>query len=126
MSERSQSLYLSDILESIEAIESFVDGLGINDFETDRKTFSATIRELEIIGEAIRNVSDDIKLQYPDVLWLEIRSFRNKITHEYFGIDVRIVWDIVKNELELLKKQIRQILASLPVKGAILSSKSKA
>ena len=102
MSERSQALYLSDILESIEAIESFVVGLDISDYKMDRKTFSATIRELEVIGEAIRNISDDIKLQYPDVLWQEIRSFRNKITHEYFGVDVRIVWDIVQNELESL------------------------
>lgn len=61
-------------------------------------------------GEAIRNISDEIKLQYPDVLWQEIRSFRNKIAHEYFGVDARIVWDIVQNELGLLKDQITQIL----------------
>ena len=116
MSERSQELYLSDILESIEAIESFVIGSDMKSFEADRKTYSATIRELEIIGEAIKNISDDIKMQYPEVLWQEIRSFRNKITHEYFGIDVRIVWDIVQNELELLNNQIHQILSSLPAK----------
>ena len=114
MSDQSQKLFLSDILESIDAIGTFVVGFDINSFEADRKTYSATIRELEIIGEAIRNISDDIKLQYPDVLWQEIRSFRNKITHEYFGVDVRIVWDIVQNELELLDTQIQQILASLP------------
>jgi len=113
MSERSQKLFLMDILESIDAITSFVDGCNFEFFCADRKTFSATIRELEIIGEAIRNISDEIKLQYPDVLWQEIRSFRNKITHEYFGVDVRIVWDIVQNELELLKQQINIILKSL-------------
>lgn len=110
MSERSQKLFLMDILESIDAITSFVEGCSFESFCADRKTFSATIRELEIIGEAIRNISDDIKAQYPDVLWHEIRSFRNKITHEYFGVDARIVWDIVQNELGLLKDQISQIL----------------
>lgn len=102
-----------DILESIDAISSFVEGCSFEYFCADRKTFSATIRELEIIGEAIRNISDEIKAQYPEVLWHEIRSFRNKITHEYFGVDGRIVWDIVQNELELLKHQISAILESL-------------
>lgn len=116
MSERSQELFLTDIIESITAINSYVIGFDIASFGADRKTYSATIRELEIIGEAIKNISDEIKRQYPDVLWQEIRSFRNKITHEYFGIDVRIVWDIVQNELEQLENQIHQILASLPEK----------
>jgi uncharacterized protein with HEPN domain len=113
MSERSQELFLSDIIESIEAIESFVIGFDFEAFESDRKTFSATIRELEIVGEAIKNISDDIKLQYPEVLWQEIKSFRNKITHEYFGVDSHIVWDIVQNELEPLKGQISVILGAL-------------
>lgn len=113
MYERNQKLFLLDILESIDAITSFVDGYSFEFFCADRKTFSATIRELEIIGEAIRNISDEIKAKYPDVLWYEIRSFRNKITHEYFGVDGRIVWDIVQNELEQLKKQIITIMESL-------------
>src|ERR1035437_9886727 len=99
MSEQSQELFLSDILESIDAIQLFVTNCDYDYFCGDRKTFSATIRELEIIGETIKNISDDIKAQYPEVLWQEIKSFRNKITHEYFGVDARIVWDIVQNEL---------------------------
>jgi len=113
MSERSQELFLSDILESIDAIQLYVISCDFDFFCGDRKTFSATIRELEIIGEAINNIADDIKIQYPEVLWQEIRSFRNKITHEYFGVDARIVWDIVQNELEPLKGQIICILESL-------------
>ena len=113
MSERDQKLYLTDIVESINAIQSFVVNCDFTRFCNDRKTFSATIRELEIIDEAISNVSDEIKAQHPDVLWREIRSFRNMITHEYFGIDSRIVWDIIQNELELLLNQINKILASL-------------
>jgi uncharacterized protein with HEPN domain len=113
MSERSQELFLSDILESIGAIRTFVVDIDFDFFCSDRKTFSATIRELEIIGEAINNISDEIKAQYPEVLWREIRSFRNKIAHEYFGVDVHIVWDIIKNELEPLQDQIKFILKYL-------------
>lgn len=113
MSDRNQKLYLADIVESIEAIESFVAGMDVETFAADRKTFAATVRELEIIGEAVRNISDDIKVRYPDVLWREIRSFRNMITHEYFGIDVKIVWDVVQNELVSLKQQVKQIRSEL-------------
>ena len=113
MSERSQALFLTDIIESISAIESYVTDRTFDQFATDRKTFSATIRELEIIGEAIRNISDEIKRAYPEVLWQEIRSFRNKITHEYFGIDARIVWDVVLNELATLKLQVTEIMESV-------------
>lgn len=109
MSDRSQKLYLADIVESIEAIESFVVDMDFKAFAGDRKTFAATVRELEIIGEAVRNISDEIKTQYPDVLWQEIRAFRNMITHEYFGIDVKIVWDVVQNELGTLKQQAKRI-----------------
>lgn len=113
MSERSQELFLADIIESIDAIRMFIVDVDFDFFCSDRKTFSATIRELEIIGEAIKNISDDIKAQFPEVLWQEIRSFRNKITHEYFGVDSHIVWDIVQNELEPLNGQILNILKSL-------------
>ena len=113
MSERSQELFLSDIIESIDAIRMYVAGMDFNCFSGDRKTFAATIRELEIIGEAIKNISDQIKIKYPEVLWQEIRSFRNKITHEYFGVDARIVWDIIQNELDQLRIQISQILSSV-------------
>lgn len=113
MSDRSQKLYLADIMESIQAIESFVVDTDFKTFAGDRKTFAATVRELEIIGEAVRNISDEIKARYPDVLWQEIRAFRNMITHEYFGIDAKIVWDVVQNELGTLKQQAKLILEAI-------------
>lgn len=113
MSERGQRLYLADIIESINAIESFVAGMDHDSFAADRKTVSATVRELEIIGEAVKNVSDNIKSRHPDVLWQEIKAFRNMITHEYFGVDIRIVWDVVQNELGTLKAQVARILTEL-------------
>jgi uncharacterized protein with HEPN domain len=113
MSDRNQKLYLADIIESIEAIESFIVGMDLATFAGDRKTFAATVRELEIIGEAVRNISDDIKTRHSDVLWQEIRAFRNMITHEYFGIDVKIVWDVIQNELGNLKQQVKRIFSEI-------------
>ena len=104
--QRDERLYLDDILESIQAVEMYIENMGYEEFINDRKTYSATIRELEIIGEAVSNISERIKVRHQDVLWQPIKSFRNKIVHEYFGIDNRIVWDVVKNELPILKTQI--------------------
>ena len=75
---RDQGLYLGDIIESVGAIETFIEGMSLKTFVNDRKTFSATIRELEIIGEAVNKLSETLKQKYPDVLWNEIKSFRNK------------------------------------------------
>jgi len=116
-SQRNERLFIDDINDSIRAIESFVEGLSQEDFKKDRKTFSATIRELEIIGEAVNNISDELKQKYLHVLWQEIRSFRNKIVHEYFGVDIRIVWDIITNELPILKRQIERIQIDLEAKA---------
>lgn len=113
MSERTQMQFFSDIIESIDAITSYLEGCTIESLASDRKTFAATIRELEIIGEAIRNISEEVKTSHPQVLWQEIRSFRNKIAHEYFGVDINIVWDVVENELSLLRQQIIDIIGSL-------------
>lgn len=110
---RDDLLYLNDISESIKAIEIYIEGMSYDHFVNDRKTYSATIRELEIIGEAVSKLSDDLKKRYPDILWQYIKSFRNKLIHEYFGIDYTIVWDVVKNEIPILKKQIMNILDNL-------------
>jgi uncharacterized protein with HEPN domain len=110
---RDERLFLEDITDSIQVIETFVEGMTLEDFKKDRKTFSASIRELEIIGEAVNNISEELKREYSQVLWQEIRSFRNKIVHEYFGIDHRIVWDIITNELPILERQVMEIKMDL-------------
>lgn len=109
MSKREPHLYLQDILESIQAIESYVEGMPYEKFAQDRKTYSATIRELQIIGEAVTHLFDFLTTQDSDAVWQYIRAFRNRIIHEYFGIDLRIVWDVVKNELPSLKAKIESI-----------------
>ena len=110
MSERDLRLYLSDIMDSSNAIQEFVKGLSFEEFCKDRKTYSAVIREFEIIGEAVGKLSDEVKQKHPDVEWQDIKDFRNLLTHEYFGIDLEIVWKTVKDDLPALIEAVRAIL----------------
>lgn len=109
MSERNPDLFIADIIESIDAIEDFVAGCDYESFFSDRKTYSATLREFIVIGEAIASLPDELKDQFPDARWRLIKDFRNFIVHEYFGIDSSIVWDAVKLELPELRMQILRL-----------------
>jgi uncharacterized protein with HEPN domain len=106
MSERDDSVYVNDMLDSITAIKGFISGLDYPAFLGDRKTYSATVRELEVIGEASGKISDTLKAQHPDIDWRTIKDFRNVLAHEYFNINSEILWDIVQNKLEPLRNQI--------------------
>lgn len=112
MSERETKLYLTDILEAIEAIEGYVADIDFDTFVTDRKTYAATIRELEIIGEASAQLSDDFKLLHIDIPWRVMKDFRNVLSHHYFGVNFEIIWDVVHQKLPPIKEQVAQIHAS--------------
>ncbi len=109
MSKRDWKLFVEDILESIELIESYVHTMELSDFTKDRKTIDAVVRNFEIIGEASKFIPDNIKTHYPEIDWKGIIGLRNRIAHEYFGISVSIVWDIIKRELPRLKNQMKLI-----------------
>ncbi len=109
MSKRSDRLYVNDILECIEAVESYCRDLDYAAFVSNRMVFSATLRELEVIGEAAGKISATCKEQNSDIAWRMLKDFRNVLAHEYFGVDNEIIWDIVKQKLPLLKLQVRQI-----------------
>jgi uncharacterized protein with HEPN domain len=111
MSERDCQLYLVDILESGHAIQSYIKNVEFNTFSQDRMRYTAVIREFEIIGEAVGKLPEDIKLKYPNVSWREIKDFRNMLIHEYFGVDLRIVWHAIQQELPLLLKAVGLVLA---------------
>ena len=110
MSNLKDQLYLRDILDSIEAIKQFTEGYTYQEFQNDRKTFSATLREFQVIGEAIGKLSADTKKRYSTVLWQDIKDFRNKLIHEYFGIDAEIVWNTIEQDIPQLKVEIVKIL----------------
>ena len=109
MPERDPRLYLSDILDSRNAIQEFVKGLSFEEFCRDRKTCSAVIREFEIIGEAVGKISDTLKQKHPNIEWQDMKDFRNLLAHEYFGIDLEIVWNIIRDDLPALMDAIRTI-----------------
>lgn len=113
MSKRSDRLYLHDISISGKAILDYVRDINFEEFGKDRKTYQAVIREFEIIGEAIGNLSNEIKNKYKEVQWQDIRDFRNILTHEYFGVDLEIVWNAIKTDLPLLLKVVNKILREL-------------
>jgi len=109
MSKRDKSLYIEDILESANAIKEYTNGLTIEEFINDRKTYSATIREFTIIGEAVSKIIEILELKIPDYPWRMIKDFRNIIVHEYFGVDYNIVWDLITQELELMIENIKTL-----------------
>ncbi|MDP1653230.1 MAG: DUF86 domain-containing protein [Rhodocyclaceae bacterium] len=111
MSERHYDLYLTDIIESGRAIQSYVQGVEFEGFTNDRMRYAAVIREFEIVGEAVGKLPESIKARYPDVPWREIKDFRNILIHEYFGVDLRIVWHAIHQDLPLLLTATTNILA---------------
>lgn len=110
MSKREPHLYLQDILTSIEKISDYTRGLTEERLDKDCKTIDAVVRNFEIIGEAAKNMPEDVVDKYPDVPWGKMVSMRNKVVHEYFGVDVDILWKTVNEDLPPLKEQIVEIL----------------
>jgi len=110
MSERDPRLYCDDILDSGNAILEFVEGLSFDDFCNDRKTYSAVIREFEIVGEAVGKLPESFRQRRPDVEWQDIKDFRNLLSHEYFGVDLEIVWNVIEDDLPVLMDAVKKIL----------------
>src|SRR4030042_2604912 len=113
MPERDMRLYYMDILDSGSAILEFIKDLSFEEFCNDRKTYSAVIREFEVIGEAVGKIPEELKKKNTDVEWQDIKDFRNLLIHEYFGVDLEIVWKIIQEDLPVLMKAIRNILYEL-------------
>jgi uncharacterized protein with HEPN domain len=110
MSERDFRLYCEDILDSGKAIQEFVNGMSYEESCKDRKTCSAVVREFEVIGEAVGKLPDELKQQYPNVQWQDIKDFRNLLIHEYFGVDLEIVWKIIDEDLPILLANVPKIM----------------
>jgi len=104
VSKRDPTLFLYDILECIEKIEKYVSGMTYEDFENDERTVDAVIRNLEIIGEAARNIPDEFRNKYSDIPWRRIVGLRNVVIHEYFGVDLENIWEIIVNDFTEFKK----------------------
>jgi uncharacterized protein with HEPN domain len=106
---RLQDDYLRDMLENAEKALSFVNGMSYEDFETDDKAVYAVIRAFEIIGEAARQIPESTKEINPAIPWREIMGMRNKLTHEYFGVNTKVVWRTVHEDLPVIIPLLRKM-----------------
>ncbi len=109
MSKRDPRLLVEDILESAQKILDYTKELSFDEFVSDSKTVDAVIRNFEIIGEAGNNLPEDFKDKYHQIDWHRIRGFKNRIVHDYFGIDYSIVWRIKEAFLPNLILQLKQL-----------------
>lgn len=102
---RDYRLYLDDILKAIRKIEKYTKGLTVKRLKKKDLIIDGVVRNLEIIGEASKNIPAQVKTKFPDIEWKKIAGLRDILAHEYFGIDLEVLWDIVKNKLPDLKKK---------------------
>lgn len=103
--------YLEDILTAIDESEEFTRGLSFEQFAKDRKAVNAVVRTLEVMGEAAGRIPDDLRAQAPGVPWKYMIGMRHKLIHEYFGVDLGIVWEVVKVELPPVRTKIERLMA---------------
>ena len=113
MSDARVTDFLSDILEAASRIMTYTEGLTSELFLKDVKTQDAVIRNLEIIGEATKQIPDYIRQKAPHIPWRSIAGMRDKLIHRYFGVNLDIVWSVVQNDLSALKKAVEVILSKL-------------
>jgi uncharacterized protein with HEPN domain len=110
MSKRKPDILLQDIEESIKKIKIYTSGMSFESFQNDDKTIDAVIRNFEIIGEAANRIPDEVKDKFNEVNWHRIRGFRNRIVHDYMGVDLEIIWEIIEKNLDELNEQIEEII----------------
>lgn len=107
---RDRKLYLNDIWESILAVEEYVLPLTKKDFLSNQQVQDAVIRRLEIIGEAVKNLDENFKKSHDGIPWKNIAGMRDIITHEYFGVKLERIWEVIKSDLPSLKQKFLSIL----------------
>ena len=113
MPERNIILFLNDILKSIQKIQKYTKGKGYGDFIRSDLLVDGVVRNLEVIGEAVKNIPAGFRKKYSFIEWKKIAGLRDILIHEYFGIDYELLWDIVKNKIPELKVQITKIVEEL-------------
>ena len=108
---RSQLVYLNDIAEAAGNIRSYIDTMTFEEFKNDRMRIDAVVQNFEIIGEATKNLSGNLKARYPKTDWKSVAGFRDALIHGYFGIDLEILWDIIENKIPSLQGEVAVIIA---------------
>lgn len=109
MPKRDPDLLIEDMLASIRKIEDYISGLDEDTFRQDEKTVDAVVRNLEILGEAARQLPPDFVARHQDVAWRQIAGLRNRIVHDYFGLDLEIIWQVLRENLPQLKSALETL-----------------
>lgn len=102
--------YLRDMYDAAKAVEAFIGTMTFASFSRDEKTLYAVVRGLEIIGEASKKIPKSLQKQYPDIPWKLIAGMRDKLIHDYFGVDVKVVWRTAVEDIPMLKNALRSIV----------------
>lgn len=102
--------YIEDIVDAMSKAQQFTHDMDYDAFATDTKTYFAVIRALEIVGEAVKKIPQEVKERYRDTPWRDIAGMRDKLIHEYFGVDRKVVWDTVRKDIPLLKPIFEKIV----------------
>lgn len=110
---RSLRLYLEDILISGAKILRYTRGITLAEFVNDEKTYDAVIRNLQIIGEAVKNIPAGVRDRYPDIEWRKIAGLRDILAHAYFSLENEIIWDIIENKIPSLIERVERVLQEL-------------
>lgn len=105
--------YIQDILEAMVNATKFIENLSYDEFVQDTKTVYAVLRAIEVIGEAIKNIPDEIRKKYPEIPWKDMAGMRDKVIHEYFGVKIERVWLTVKDDIPRIKPLIKKVLEEL-------------
>jgi len=114
---KNSEIFLQHILESINLIEEYIRGKSKIDFLKTIELQDKVIRRLEIIGEAVKNISIEIKEKHSDIPWKQIAGMRDKLIHQYFGVDIEFTWGVVEKEIPLLKKKVQEMIGELKKKS---------
>lgn len=114
---RDYKLFISDIINAMDSIETFVNGMTLEEMMQDDMVSSAVIRKFEIIGEAAKLIPDLLKKEHPEITWRRMTGMRDRLIHAYFGIDYELVWDAIKIEIPQTKSKLQNMLAELEKVG---------
>lgn len=107
---KDPKIFLNDILDSIERIEEYVKECTKKEFLDDYEKQDAVIRRLEIIGEAVNGISNKIQAEYSKIPWRQISGMRNVLIHEYSGVNEERIWDTIKKDIPVLKREVKEML----------------
>ncbi len=107
---RDYKAYLSDTLKAVQNVRKYTKQISYHKFCSDQKTVDAVLRNLEIIGEALKHIPEDFRKHHPEVEWKKISGLRDMLIHAYFQVDLQIVWDVIQNKLPDLHKKISAML----------------